>query len=194
VHIIIDSTGHRVHSGNVSGFSPPKRRAWRKLHIVVNANTGDILASALTTHRARDAAQMPMLVAQVDDPLASAMADGAYDTVPVYAAIESHGSGPPSQILIPPRHDAQTKAAANASSQRDATIRAIDASGRRRWAHESGYTRRSLVETTMSRYKAIIGGSMRSRTMPSQKTEATLGCAILNRMTHCGMPDGYCIT
>jgi hypothetical protein len=55
------------------------------------------------------------------------MADGAYDTVPVYAAIEAHGSGPPSQILIPPRHDAQTKGAANASSQRDAIIRAIDA-------------------------------------------------------------------
>ena len=172
VHIMIDSTGLRVHSGNVSGSSPPKRRAWRKLHIVVNADTGDILASALTTHRARDAAQVPGLIAQVEDPLASAMADGAYDTVPVYAAIESRGSGSPPQILIPPRHDAQTKGTANASSQRDATIRAIDAGGRRRWAHESGYTRRSLVETTMSRYKAIIGGSMRSRTTPSQKTEA----------------------
>ena len=96
VHIIIDSTGLRVHSGNVPSSSPPKRRAWRKLHIVVNADTGDILASALTTHRARDAAQVPVLVAQVDDPLASAMADGAYDTVPIYAAIEAHGSGPTS--------------------------------------------------------------------------------------------------
>jgi hypothetical protein len=193
VHIMIDSTGLRVHNGNVPGSSPPKRRAWRKLHIVVDADTGDILASALTTHRPRDAAQVPVLVAQVDGPLVSAMADGAYDTVPVYAAIEAHGSGPPSQILIPPRHDAQTKGAANASSQRDAIIRAIDAGGRRRWAHESGYTRRSLVETAMSRYKAIIGGSMRSRTMPSQKTEAVLGCAILNRMNHLGKPDGYCI-
>ena len=193
VPIIIDSTGLRVHSGNVPGSSPPKRRAWRKLHIVVNADTGDILASALTTHRARDAAQVPVLVAQVNDPLISAMADGAYDTMPVYAAIEAHGSGPPPQILIPPRDDAQTKNAANGSSQRDATIRAIDVGGRRRWAHESGCTRRSLVETTMSRYKAIIGGSMRSRTMPSQKTEAALACATLNRMTHLGMPEGYCI-
>ena len=175
------------------GSSPPKRRAWRKLHLVVDANAGDILASALTTHRARDAAQVPGLLAQVDDPLASAMADGAYDISSVYAPIEAHGPGPPPQILIPPRQDAQTKGGANASSQRDATIRSIDARGRRRWAHESGYTRRSLVETTMSRYKAIIGSSMRSRTMPSQKIEAALACAILNKMTHLGMPDGYCI-
>jgi hypothetical protein len=47
------------------------------------------------------------------------MAHGAYDTSSVYAAIETHGSGPPPQILIPPRHDAQTNGAANASSQRN---------------------------------------------------------------------------
>jgi len=193
LHIMIDSTGLRVHSGNVPGASPPKCRAWRKLHIVVNGDTGDVLASALTTHRARDAAQVPVLLAQVDDPLVSAMADGAYDTSSVYAAIEAHGSGPPPRILIPPRQDAQTQSGVKASSQRNTTVRAIDAAGRRRWAHESGYTRRSLVETAMSRYKAIFGGSMRSRTMPSQKVEAALSCAILDRMAQLGMPDGYCI-
>lgn len=29
--------------------------------------------------------------------------------------------------------------------------------------------------------------------MLSQKTEAALACASLNRMTQLGMPDGYCI-
>ena len=168
VHIIIDSTGLRINSGNAPGSSPPKRRAWRTLHIVVNADTGDFLASA--------------------------MADGAYDTASVYDTIAAHGTDPPTRVLIPPRCDAKIRRQGSvAVSQRDAIIRAIDASGRRRWAHESGYTRRSLVETAMSRYKAIIGGSMRSRTMPSQKTEAALACAILNRMSHLGMPNGYCI-
>jgi hypothetical protein len=94
---------------------------------------------------------------------------------------------------ISSRRDAQTKCGANASSQHNATVRAIDAGGRRQWEHESGYAGRSLVETTMSRYKAIIGRSMRSRTMLSQNVEATLACAILNRMTYLRMPDGYCI-
>ena len=109
VHIVIDSTGLRVHSGNVPGSIPPKRRAWRKLHLIVNADTGDIPVSALTTHRARDAGQVPVLLAQVDDPLGCAMADGAYDTSSVYAAIEAHVPGPPPQTLIPPRQDAQTQ-------------------------------------------------------------------------------------
>ena len=190
VDIMIDSTGLRVHSGNVVGASPPKRRAWPKLHLVINADTGDILTSALTTHRARDAAQVPGLLTQVSNQLASVMADGAYDTLSVYGAIEAHGSDPPPQIVIPPRQNAQTQSGAKASSQRNATIGAIDVGGRRRWAHESGYTKRSLVETTMSRYKAIFGGSMRSRKMPSQKTEVALGCTILNKMSRLGMPDG----
>ena len=137
---------------------------------------------------------MPPLLNQIDNLLSSATADGAYDRSSVYTAIEAHGSGsgPPPQTMIPPRQDAQTQSGASASSQRNATVRAIGAAGRRRWAHDSGYTRRSLVETAMWRYKAIIGGSMRGRTMASQKTEAALACMILNRMTQLGMPDGYC--
>ena len=122
------------------------------------------------------------------------MADGAYDTESVYKAIDRHGSDPPTHILIPPRRDARANRRANDSTrQRDAIIRAIGTGGRRRWQHESGYTRRSLAETAMSRYKAIIGGSMRSRTMPFQKVEAALACAIMNKMTQLWMPNGYCL-
>lgn len=194
VHIMIDSTGLRIHSGNGPGSRPPKRRAWRKLHVIVDAYTSDILTSALTTHCACDAAQVPGLLTSIDDHLVSVMADSAYDTVSVYDTIEARGSDPPTRILIPPRCDARIKRGTNIlASQRDATIRAISIGGRRRWQRESGYTRRSLVETTISRYKAIIGAAMRSRTMASQRVEAALACTILNRMAHLEMPDGYCI-
>lgn len=162
------------------------------MHIVVDTGTGDILASALTTHRPCDAAQARGLLTQMDHELALVMADGAYDTASVLAAIDAHGSGPAPQILIPTRRDARTKGLANASSQRDTTIRAINPDGRKRWEHESGSTPRSLVETVISRYKAIIG-SMRSRIMPSQMTETALACDTLNNMTQLEMPDGYCI-
>ena len=110
VYVIIDSTGLRVHSGNGSGSGPPpKRRAWRKLHVVVDSDTGDVLASTLTTHRAGDGAQVPGLTTQIDDQLASVTADGAYDTATVYNAIAAHGSGPPVRVLIPPRRDAKIR-------------------------------------------------------------------------------------
>jgi hypothetical protein len=190
---MIDSTGLRVHSGNnPDSGPPPKRRAWRKLHLVVEANTGAILASALTTHRARDAAQVPDLLAQMDDPIACAMADGAYDTASVYTTIETHSVSSTPRIVIPPRCDAHANRRNELTEQRDAAIRAIDALGHRQWAHESGYTRRSLVETAMSRYKAIFGKWVRSRTLSAQKAESALACKIMNTLTKLGMPDGHC--
>lgn len=76
VHLLIDSTGLRIRVGNVRKL--PKRRAWRKLHLAVDRDTGDILAAGLTSGRARDASRVPALLKQVEHPLASASADGAY--------------------------------------------------------------------------------------------------------------------
>jgi hypothetical protein len=39
IHLLIDSTGLRIHVGNLR--KPPKRRAWRKLHLAVDADTGE---------------------------------------------------------------------------------------------------------------------------------------------------------
>ena len=50
------------------------------------------------------------------------------------------------------------------------------------------YGGRSLGETAMFRYKAVIGRGLRARSLPAQKTEARAGCAVLNRMTRLGMP------
>ncbi len=59
-------------------------------------------------------------------------------------------------------------------SQRDHNIRLIRTIGRRRWQKESGYTRRSLVETAIYRYKTIIGRRLRARTLSCQRTEVRI--------------------
>jgi hypothetical protein len=56
------------------------------------------------------------------------------------------------------------------------------------WQRRSGYNRRSPVETVMFRYKTIIGRKLQARTLFNQKTEARIGCNVLNRMTRLGMP------
>ena len=55
----------------------------------------------------------------------------------------------------------------------------------------SGYSKRSMVENTMYRYKTIIGRSMRSRTLDGQRIEVQLASKVLNTMTLFGMPDSY---
>ena len=77
--------------------------------------------------------------------------------------------------------------------QRNRNIRARSRVGKRKWYVASGYSRRSKVETTFHRYKAILGSAMRARGLASQRVEVRLGCKILNTMTALGIPDGEMI-
>jgi len=193
VHILIDSTGLKVHRG-CEPRPKRNRRQWRKLHLVVDADTGDIVASEITTRGASDGAQVPKLLAGITREIASVMADGAYDTRRVYSSIETRPSSGPTQILIPPRRNARSapRSGGQSTQSRDQIVQRIRQLGIRRWRKSSGYMRRSLVETAISRFKMVLGPRLRSRLMASQRAEARIGCKILNRMTALGMPDSYC--
>ena len=182
-----------IHVGHLR--KPPKNRAWRKLHLAVDASTGEIVASDLTSRRARDGARVPVLLEQIDDPVASVSADGAYDGMGVYEAAQEKGEGRAVRVLIPPGRNAQLSPRPSAAlEERNRNIRSIRDLGRRDWHTRSGYSTRSLVENTVFRYKTIIGRRMRSRTFDGQRVEVQLASRILNRMTHLGMPDSYRVT
>jgi IS5 family transposase len=190
IHLLIDSTGLRIHIGHLQ--KPPRNRAWRKLHLAVNADTGEIVASDLTARRTHDCTQVVPLLEQVVERIASVSADGAYDTRAVYEAAHRRGEGRAVRVLIPPGRDARlSPQPSEALRERNRNIRSIRELGRRTWHTSSGYSKRSLVENTMFRYKTIIGRSMRSRTFDGQRVEVQLASRILNTMTYLGMPDSY---
>ncbi len=92
-------------------------------------------------------------------------------------------------MVIPPRATAVPSPTADtAPTQRDQHIWMIRDKGRMGWQRAVGYGKRSLGETAVFRYKAIIGRGLRARTLPAQKTEARVACSALNRMTRLGMP------
>jgi len=132
------------------------------------------------------------LLGQIADPVASVSADGAYDTKAVYEAAHERGEGRAVRVLIPPGRDAQLSPnPSTALRERNRNIRSIRELGRREWHTSSGYSKRSMVENTVYRYKTIIGRSMRSRTFDGQRVEVQLASKILNTMTKLGMPDSY---
>ncbi len=193
VHVVIDATGLKVYGAGewlVEKHVERGTRTWSKLHLAVDPGTGEILASELTTNDEGDASQVGPLLGQLSGPLASVTADGAYDGEPTYRAVAEHQPDPPVAVVIPPRSTAVPGPNADTPtpSQRDGHIRTIRDTGRMAWQEATGYGRRSHAETTMFRYKAIIGSSLRARTLPAQKTETKVGCSVLNRMTSLGMP------
>jgi len=177
-----------IHVGNLR--KPPKCRDWRKLHVAVNSKSGHVVASELTSKAVRDCARVPALLKQIESPLASVSADGAYDTESVYRAIFAHGAGRPAKIGIPPKRDGLLSSDP-VLQERNRHIRSVEKVGRRKWQSKSGYTKRSMVENSIYRYKAIIGAEMRSRNLACQRVETRIGWKNLNPMAALGMPESY---
>jgi hypothetical protein len=191
MHIVIDSTGLKVYGEGewkVKIHGKSKRRAWRKLHLAVNPETGEVEAEELTEAYADDAAQVQGLLAQIDQEIDCAACDGAYDEHKIHALLQERGA----QGLIPTSRDARIKKRGNATGPplpRDEILRAIRALGRPGWKKQSGYHMRSHAENAMYRQKTIFGSGLRSRRFENQKTEARIRCRAMNIMTHLGMPE-----
>jgi hypothetical protein len=191
LHLVIDSTGLKVYGEGewkVRQHGYSRRRTGLELHLAVDPQSHEIRAAVVSDPGLTDAEAVPGLPEQVEDPVASAAADGAYDRRSVDEALDKRGA----KAVIPPRRDAVTQRHGNTSgprSARDENLRRIRQIGRRAWKAESGYHERSLVETAMFRMKTIFGDGVASRTPARQATEAGIRCRALNIMTHQGMPQ-----
>jgi hypothetical protein len=71
----------------------------------------------------------------------------------------------------------------------DRHLAIITERGRLAWQKATDYGKRSLVETTMGRYKVLIGPRLRARGFAAQQTEAAIGITVLNQMLAAGRPD-----
>ncbi len=89
VHLALDSTGLELFGQGEWDAEKHGRawRQWRKRHLAVDADTGEIAAHVLTEGHADDAAQVPALLGQAEGVIASVTADGAYDGEPTYVAV-----------------------------------------------------------------------------------------------------------
>lgn len=190
LHLLIDSTGSKVYGAGEwlqEKQGARTRRSWRKLHLAVDANTNMIVASVLTEQDVDDPFQVQPLLDQIAGEIVQVTADGAYDGEPTYQTISARS--PDIVVAIPARATAVPSDIAEFSpSQRNRHIALIENNGRLRWQAETGYGSRSLVETAMGRYKAIIGPRLRSRRLKNQRTEAAIGVVVLNRMLAGGQP------
>ena len=190
VTVGIDSTGLKVFGKgewHLERHGGQARRSWRKLHLAVDPDTGEILASELTSKDDGDASLVGPLLDQIARPIATVLADGAYDGKPAYRAVATHS--PAADVIIPPRSTAVTSDTADtAPTRRDRHIQLINERGRLGWQRIVQYGRRSLGEVAMMRYKQLIGRSLRARSLSTQKVKAAVGCKVMNLMTSLGMP------
>lgn len=193
--IVIDSTGLKVYGEGewkVKMHGAAKRRTWRKAHIVVTPE-GEIEAAKLTLNSVADCEVANSLLNQIDSDIETLAGDGGYDKEKVYQACQKRKI---KNILIPPQENAKIKLHGNLKAEphpRDENLRQIRRTSRKQWKEKSGYHVRSLAETMMFRFKAILGDKLNARKFENQVTEFLISASIMNKITNLGMPDSYAV-
>jgi Transposase DDE domain len=196
MHLLVDSTGLKLRGAGewlIEKHGTHARRSWRKLHIGLDADTGQIAAAALTDRDVDDAVQVGPLLNQVAGEVASFTADGAYDQGSAYDDVAQRH--PDAAVVVPPRATAvPSNAAESAPTQRDRHLQCIAEHGRMGWQKRSGYNRRARVEAAIARWKQVIGDGLRSRKDERRATEVAVAVHALNRMLEWGRPISVRIT
>lgn len=191
LHLVVDSTGVKVYGEGewkVRQHGCSKRRTWRKVHLVLDANTGQVRAALMTHQDVADGDVPAELLDQIpdDERLDVIGGDGAYDTKPCHAAIAARGATP----SIPPREGAAHWPASTPGARwRNDTVDVIAQVGRREWKKDSGYHRRSLAENAMYRFKTLTGNRLWARHTDSQVTEVAIRVGVINRMADLARPQ-----
>lgn len=196
LNVVFDSTGVKVYGEGewkVRKHGYSKRRTWRKVHVAMCADSGQVLVSAVTSNNVPDdIAMIHMMEALEGTPIGNVLGDGAYDTTDCRQTVYDMGG----RQIIPPDKNAKLQKGIPlpALQERDRAIRRIQElgdEGRSLWKQEVGYHRRSLVETLMFRYKTILGDRLTARKERNQVTEVRIKLDVLNRMTELGKPKSY---
>lgn len=193
LHLVVDSTGVKIYGEGewkVRRYGWSKRRTWRKLHLGVDEQTGELAAAVVTTNACGDGQVLRDLLEQVGEELRQVSGDGGYDDRQCYEAIRGRGA----RAVIPPQQGARIWHHGNTKGERhdrDENLRYLRRHGRAKWKRDYDYHRRSLAEVAVFRLKMIFGERASARSFAGQAAQLLVRCAALNRMTHLGMPDSY---
>ena len=191
LHLVVDSTGLKVYGEGewkVRLHGVDKRRTWRKLHLMIEHRSQQVMATSITEKEVLDRRAVPGLLEQVEGRVMEVLGDGAYDYALCYEAIAERGG----RAIIPPKKRAKVWGQPHSKS-RDDNVRTMRKVGLEKWKQTVGYHRRSLVETAMMRLKSIFSQKLKSRTFERQEVEARIRCVALNRMSKLGMPHSYAV-
>lgn len=190
LHLLVDSTGVKMlgeGEWQVRRHGPGRRRQWRKVHLAMDAATGDIRAVEFTSSREGDSPVLPDLLAHIpsDEAIGTVKADGAYDTRTCHSAVAERGG----TAIIPIRKNGRPwKEDGPAARARNENLRATRYFGRALWKRLTGYHARSRIEAQMLRLKAF-GERIASRDPDRQTAEIHTRIALMNRFSALGRAE-----
>lgn len=198
--IILDSTGINIYhtTGSHSKENSATRQLHgrqqtRKMHIVLDAKTRDVLGMEMTSGVTHDSKPVPELLRTIKSSISNIYADAAYDFKQIRETCKARHA----KQIIPPRRDAKVKSTnkddvSGLWDERNAAIELIRSyrdysEGRNAWKESVGYGKRALVEACFGRFKAIFGTHFMCKSDIARRNELLTKINILNNFNKLGM-------
>lgn len=185
--LLVDSTGLKVFGEGEwkvrTHGTDGKRRTWRKIHLLVDRESGAVVAVETTDNNVGDSVVLPALLPEELNG-DFVLGDGAYHTRGLHRNVHAKGGTlltppPVNAVRWKPYHHREEEPAL---AFRNAQLTPLQRLGRTQWKIQSGYSQRSFVESTNHRLKSLTGDRLSARTLDRQKVEVRLRCKALNAL------------
>lgn len=158
------------------------RKAWKKLHLALDLRSGKLVLAELSSEHTHDTAYFEQTLKRTNRRRGKALIDGIGDSRRCYEIAKKYNK----VLLTPPKKGAVIRREEGYEKRNDAVriIRGLgnDAIARGIWAKLTGYNWRVVVESMVSRWKRLYGGSLRSRCKRREKVEVRIKAMMINAM------------
>jgi hypothetical protein len=181
--IVLDTTGLKVYGeGEWRAEQYGGRKKWKKLHLALDLESGKLLLAELTDEHVHDTAYLETALKRSNRKRGKVLIDGIADNRRCYRLTGQYNK----TLLTPPKKGAVFRPEEELQKRNEAIciIRGLgnDRIARSVWSKLVGYNQRAIIESMMSRWKRIHGGSLRSYCDQRKKVEVRLKAEMINQM------------
>lgn len=181
--IVLDTTGLKVYGeGEWRAEKYGGKKRWKKLHLGMDAKTGKLMFAEITDEHVHDTACLEKVLSKGNRRKGKVLFDGIADSLRCYGIARKYNK----QLVTPPKQGAVLRKEEDFRGRNDAVriIRGLgnDLTARSLWGKLTGYNRRVIIESMVSRWKRLYGGDLRSRCPERKKNEVQLKAMMINAM------------
>jgi len=181
--LVLDTTGLKIYGeGEWCTKRYGGKSKWVKLHVGMDPESGKLVIAEITEENVHDTACLEKALKRSNRRKGKVLFDGIADSKRCYDLCRKYNK----ELLTPPSRKAVMRREPEYSLRNEA-LRIIKGLGgdelaRSIWSKLSGYSRRSEVESLIARWKKLLGGKLKSRSLEGVKKEVALKGIILNEM------------
>jgi len=181
--LVLDTTGLKIYGeGEWCAKRYGGKSKWVKLHIGIDQKSSKVVIAEVTREHIHDTACLEKALKRCNRRKGKVLIDGIADSKRCYEICKKYNK----ELLTPPNRKAVLRQEPEYRLRNDA-LRIIKGLGgdelaRSIWSKLTGYSRRSKIESTIARWKKLLGGRLKSQSLERIKKEVMIKGMILNEM------------